>query len=105
MRQQPESSRVASCRYSRVNNFERERKLDYKLDHKCEHLKSPSGWAAVYTLSFYKDGKYHVQRFLDADPGRVFPSEEEAKERNRELARHWLSSEDPDGRIFEEPSQ
>jgi hypothetical protein len=59
----------------------------------------------VYTLSFLKDGALHVQQFFDSAPKRVFTSQEEAKERNRELARHWLSANDPDGRIFEEPSQ
>jgi len=78
--------------------------MDYKLDHKCERLKSPNGWAAVYTLSFLKDGELQIMRFSDSDLTRVFPNQEEAKERNRELARNWLASNDPDGRIFEEPS-
>ncbi len=78
------------------------RPVDYKLDHKCEHLKAPKGWAAVFTLSFWKDGKWHVQRFFDSDDNLVFSSKEEAKERNRELARHWLSSNDPEGRILED---
>lgn len=79
--------------------------MDYKLDHKCEHLRSPNGWAAVYTLSFMKHGELQIHRFYDNDPNRVFTTQEEAKERNRELARHWLSANDPDGRIFEDPSQ
>jgi hypothetical protein len=78
--------------------------VDYKLDHQCEHLKSPAGWASVYTLSFWKDDKWTVVRFLD-DPSRVFRSRDEAKERNRELAGNWLASNDPDGRIFEEPQK
>ena len=77
--------------------------MDYKLEHKCELLKSPKGWAAVYTLSFLKDGRWIVQRFLDPEPTRVFPNRDEAKERNRELAKNWLSSNDPSGRISEEP--
>lgn len=79
--------------------------MDYKLDHKCEHLKSPHGWAAAYTLSFPKDGVLRVQKFYDSDKLRVLPSEAEAKERNRELARSWLASNDPAGRIFEDLPQ
>jgi hypothetical protein len=75
--------------------------VDYKLEHECEHLKSPKGWAAVYTLSFRNGDEWTVQRFFDAEPDRVFPSREEAEERNRELARNWLSLNDPDGRIYE----
>jgi hypothetical protein len=92
--------------------------VDHKLGHQCEHLKSPEGWAAKYTLGFWKsagqpcawcgapptaDGAWHEHCFRDGDADRVFPSQDEAKERNRELARHWLSLNDPDGRSFEEP--
>jgi hypothetical protein len=78
--------------------------MDYKLDHRCEHLKSPRGWAAVYTLSFLKDGVWYVQKFSDNNPSRMYPSEAEAKERNKELARPWLASNDPDAGISEQPS-
>jgi len=76
--------------------------VDYKLDHKCEELKSPKGWAPKFTLSHMQDGKWVVERFFDSDPRLVCRSQDEAKERNRELARNWLSSKDPEGRIFEE---
>ena len=75
--------------------------MDYKLDHKCEHLKAPKGWAAIFTLSSWGADGY-VQLFLDSEKTLVFSSEEEAKERNRKLARNWLSSNDPEGRIFED---
>jgi len=75
--------------------------VDYKLEHKCELLKSPKGWAAVYTLSYLKDGKLTDQRFFDPGSDRVFSSRDEAEERNRELARNWLSLNDSDGRIFD----
>ncbi len=75
--------------------------MDYKLEHKCEHLKSPNGWAAVYILTFFKDGQFHSVRYFDNDSNRIFSNQEEAKERNRELARHWLKLNDPDGRIYE----
>jgi len=75
--------------------------MNYKLDHRCEHLKSPDSWTAIYTLSFWKNDKWDVQRFLDNDQQRVFRTQEEAKERNRELARNWLSLNDLDGTISE----
>lgn len=76
--------------------------MDYKLDHKCEHLKSAHGWAAAFTLSHLRDGAWNEQRFSDPDSDRVFPTEAQAKERNRQLARRWLDENDSTGRIFED---
>jgi len=76
--------------------------MDYKLDHKCEHLRSPNDWAAAFTLSHLLDGVWNVQKFSDPDCERIYPTEAEAKERNRELARSWLAANDAAGRIFEE---
>ncbi|MDO8432759.1 MAG: hypothetical protein Q7S58_10180 [Candidatus Binatus sp.] len=75
--------------------------MDYKLEHKCDRIRAPQGWTAVYTLSHMKDGTWHVHKFANDEPTRVFATEQQAKERNWELAKAWLVAEDPDGQIFE----
>lgn len=72
--------------------------MDYRLDHKLEHLK-PEGWVPVFWLRF-SEGERHTECGFRLN-GVVSPSRDEAKERNREVFRRWLRLNDPEGR-FEE---
>lgn len=72
--------------------------MDYRLDHQPEPLK-PEGWVPIFWLRFWK-GELLIEQEFRLD-GTVSVSQDEAKQRNREVFRRWLGLYNPEGRYEE----
>jgi hypothetical protein len=71
-----------------------------EIEHACYRLKA-GGWVAQFHLNYIEGATLHSQQCFDPRIDLFFATEEEARERNRVLARHWRDANCPDGELFE----
>ena len=74
--------------------------MNYEIEHACYQLKG-GRWIAQFHLNHLEGATLYSQQCFDPRTDLSFATEEEAKERNRELARNWRNVECPGVDLFE----
>ena len=74
--------------------------MKYEIEHACYRLRA-GGWVAQFHLNYMVGATFHSQLCFDPCIDLFFATEEEAKERNRVLARYWRDVNCADAELFE----
>jgi hypothetical protein len=75
--------------------------MKFILEHASYPLQD-GRWVAKFHLSHWEGATLHSQECLEPRIELTFTTEEEAKERSRQLARNWWRENYPDAEILEE---
>ena len=74
--------------------------MKYEIEHACYRVKA-GGWVAQFHLNYVEGSTSHSQQCFDPRIDLFFATEEQAKERNLELARIWRDANCPDAELVE----
>ena len=74
--------------------------MKYEIEHACYRVKA-GGWVAQFHLNYVEGSTSHSQQCFDPRIDLFFATEEQAKERNLELACIWRDANCPDAELVE----